>query len=365
MFPRAQDQEAATQVVKDAYIVFPHLAPFADPTKLTPSEASDSLYRTPLYLLLSQGPPARFALRLRYDAAGGGDRSTLNLNALQVREESEQLYVGGRKLERGVDYTISYDLGQVTFLNPDVLFGQGSAQVRVQFEERGIFAVAPTSILGMSTPLFAGGTRGDQRDRNVSAGAECLLPPAARLRGQRQSHRWRQHRAALQADRDQPVPQRPHLEPGHGPVAARRQRRVRLFPAGPEPLGRGVLGGVRVGRGAAGVDAGDAVGVRKRAAELGRGWRDIGFGTGFLPEDAVAFTWQNFVPRAPGDPNPIELRAQDIDTLIRVAGSGEETEAVLYHDPPCRHRRRHRAAEQSFPLVPAAAGLRADGGGRS
>ena len=125
LFPRPQDPDAA-QVIQDAYIVFPHLQPFADPTRLTPAEASDSLYRTPLFLLLSQGPPAKFALRLQYNATGGGDRSTLSLNALQLRENSEQLFVGGRKLVRGVDYTIYYDVGQVTFLNPDALFGSAA-----------------------------------------------------------------------------------------------------------------------------------------------------------------------------------------------------------------------------------------------
>ena len=57
---------------------------------------------------------------------------------------------------RGVDYSISYDVGQVTFLNPDALFGTGSAQVTARFEEQGLFAVAPTSILGMATRYSLG-----------------------------------------------------------------------------------------------------------------------------------------------------------------------------------------------------------------
>ena len=93
LFPRQQDPQAS-EVIHESYIIFPHLQPFADPTRLTPTEASDSLYRTPLFLLLSQGPPAKFAMRLQYNATGGGDRSTLNLNALQLRENSEQLFVG-------------------------------------------------------------------------------------------------------------------------------------------------------------------------------------------------------------------------------------------------------------------------------
>ena len=96
-------------------------------------------------------------MRLQYNATGGGDRSTLTLNALQLRENSEQLLVGGRKLVRGVDYSINYDVGQVTFLNPDALFGSGgTAQVTARFEERGLFAVAPTTILGMATRYSLG-----------------------------------------------------------------------------------------------------------------------------------------------------------------------------------------------------------------
>ena len=49
----------------------------------------------------------------------------------------------GRRLERGVDYTITYDVGQVTFLNPDALFGSQPAQVTARFEEQGLFAIAP------------------------------------------------------------------------------------------------------------------------------------------------------------------------------------------------------------------------------
>jgi cell surface protein SprA len=51
-------------------------------------------------------------------------------------------------LERGVDYEINYDLGQITFSNPTSLFPSGSGTITARFEERGIFAVAPTSILG-------------------------------------------------------------------------------------------------------------------------------------------------------------------------------------------------------------------------
>src|ERR687898_326302 len=95
-------------------------------------------------------------MRLRYNTTGAGDRSTLSLGALQIREGSEQLTLRGRRLERGVDYSISYELGQVTFLNADALFGTGAAEVSVKFEEQELFAVAPTSIFGLSTRYSLG-----------------------------------------------------------------------------------------------------------------------------------------------------------------------------------------------------------------
>lgn len=147
LFPRGRDP-GADQVLRESFVVLPSAQPFADPARLQPQERNDSLYRTPVYLLFQQGPPAKFQFRLRYNSMGAGDRSTLNLNALQIREGSEQLSLGGRLLERGVDYDIAYETGQVTFKNPDALFGSGAATITARFEERGLFAVAPTTILG-------------------------------------------------------------------------------------------------------------------------------------------------------------------------------------------------------------------------
>ena len=99
--PRARDPEAA-QVVHDRFIVFPHLEPFADPTQ--------ALARRDLGLALphaglpaadrrAHGQVRAAAAVQRLAAEATGPR--FNLNALQIRDGSEQLYVGGRKLERG------------------------------------------------------------------------------------------------------------------------------------------------------------------------------------------------------------------------------------------------------------------------
>ena len=326
LYPRQQDTEAE-QVIRDSYIIFPHLQPFADPTRLTPAEASDSLYRTPLFLLLSQGPGAKFAIRLQYDATGGGDRSTLNLNALQLRDNSEQLFVGGRKLVRGVDYSISYDVGQVTFLNPDALFGNGSAQVTARFEERGLFAVAPTTIFGMAT-RYSLGDRGSvnliglyQREQSAFTRPALGFEASANLIGG--------------------INTELHFKPGWvngilNKLVTKEAAAPSLFDVNaelaftkPDPnrSGQAYLEEFEG-------EAGLGVSLRETQWEFGSrpqqatGLEDIGFAGGFDPQDAVALTWQNLIPGADG--KPVDLRPQDIDTLIRVAGRGEDPETVMY-----------------------------------
>src|SRR5690606_18721545 len=150
LFPRLRDP-GASLVIRDNFIFYPNLQPFGDPVAITnPVARNDSLYRIPEYLLLTEGPPARFQMRLEYLASGGADRGTLSLNALQIREETEQLTVDGRRLVRGIDYTIGYENGTVTFLDPEGLFGDRVVTIRARFEQRGLFAVAPTSIFGLT-----------------------------------------------------------------------------------------------------------------------------------------------------------------------------------------------------------------------
>jgi Motility related/secretion protein len=326
LFPRQQDPEAS-QVIRDSYIIFPHLRPFADATRLTPAESSDSLYRTPLFLLLNQGPAAKFALRFQYEATGGGDRTTLSLNTLQLRDNSEQLYVGGRKLVRGVDYSINYDVGQVTFLNPDALFGTGSAQVTARFEERGLFAVAPTTIFGMAT-RYSLGDRGAinliglyQREQSAFTRPELGFEASANLIGG--------------------INTELHFKPTWlngvlNKLVTKEATAPSLFDVNaefavtkPDPnrSGQAYLEEFEG-------DAGLVVSLRETQWEFGSrpqqaiGLEDIGFAGGFDRDDAVALTWQNLVP-GPGG-TALERRPQDIDTLIRLVGRGEDPETILY-----------------------------------
>ena len=149
LFPRTRDPQQGAPL-RDYFIVFPHLTPFGDSTALGPTERNDSLYRTPTVLLSTRAPPSVFALQLHASVSLTGDRGTLSLNSVQIREGSERIYVGNQLLTRGTDYTIDYPSGTVQFRFPDSLFTRGAAQVRVQFEERAAFTVAPTAIYGLA-----------------------------------------------------------------------------------------------------------------------------------------------------------------------------------------------------------------------
>ena len=326
LFPRTRDPSAA-QLIRDYYVVFPTLQPFADQTKLSAPELSDSLYRTPLFLLLSQGPPAKFALSLRYDATGSGDRSTLSLNALQLREGSEQLFVGGRKLLRGVDYSISYDLGQVIFLNPEAVFGPGPNQLTARFEEQGLFAIAPTTILGLSTS-YSLGERGAvnliglyQREQSAFNRPQLGFEASANLiAGVNTDLHFKP--AAISRFLNH-LTSKPAVVPSLLDVNAE----FALTKPDPNRSGQAYLEEFES-------DAGITVQLGESAWEFGSrpqdatGLESIGFAGGFDLDDAVALTWQNLIPGANG--GALELHPQDIDTLIRVAGRGEEPETIMY-----------------------------------
>ena len=326
LFPRTRDPDAA-QVLRESYLVFPTLTPFAD-SRLSAAERSDSLYRTPLYLLLTQGPPAKFQLRLRYNSTGAGDRSSLSLGALQIRDGSEQLTLGGRRLERGVDYTISYDLGQVTFLNPDALFGGGEGQITARFEEQGVFAVAPTTILGLTTRYQVGDVGAInligmyQQEQSAFNRPPLGFEASANLIGGINT--------ALQFKPSgiSRLLNRLTSAPATAPSLLDVNAEFAFTKPDPNRSGQAYIEEFEA-------DAGVPISLLEATWQFGSrpqqadGVEDLGFGGGFDPDDAVALTWQNLVPAA-GSNQPLELRPEDIDTLIRISGRQEALETPMF-----------------------------------
>ncbi|MEO7136124.1 MAG: cell surface protein SprA [Gemmatimonadales bacterium] len=351
LFPRSRDPDAA-QVLRESYIVFPTLTPFAD-TRLSLAERSDSLYRTPLFLLLVQGPPTKFQVRLRYNSTGAGDRSTLSLGALQIREGSEQLLLGGRRLERGVDYTISYDLGQVTFLNPDALFGSQAGQVTARFEEQGLFAVAPTTILGLSTRYLLGsiGTVNligmYQREQSAFNRPPLGFEASANLIGgvNTELHFKPAGLSRLISSLTS--------SPATAPSLLDLNAEFAFTKPDPNRSGQAYLEEFEA-------EAGIPVSLRETVWEFGSrpqqadGVTDI-VGATFEQDDAVALTWQNLVPVA-GGTQAFELRPEDIDTLLRFSGRSERLETpmflTLHADTAGGVVQRNNSSRWSLPVRP-------------
>ncbi|MFI5231497.1 MAG: cell surface protein SprA [Gemmatimonadales bacterium] len=139
----------------DQFLIFPSLQPFARAGLAQPAgnPANDAIYTTPdAYLYSAQHPPPVFRIHLSYQSDGSGGTG-ITLGANQLRPLSERLTLDdGTVLKRDVDYTIDYDLGQVTFLHPETLFAQ-PRNVTVRYEENPLFVTAPTSIFGLSSTL--------------------------------------------------------------------------------------------------------------------------------------------------------------------------------------------------------------------
>jgi len=324
LFPRTRDPGAAL-ALSEHYIVFPVLQPFDNPATLTPAERNDSLYRTPDYLLLTEGPPAKFVFRLQYATNSTGEVSSLDLGALQIREGSEQLLFNGRRLERGTDYTINYDLGKVSFNDPRLLFGEGGGQVQARFEERGIFAVAPTKIFGMTARYRLGSVGGVnlvgvyQVEESAFNRPQLGFEASAHLMG------------GVSTDLRFPAPAVTRLLNGltSSPTTApsRLDLNAELALSRPDPnrSGQAYLESFEG-------DPGVAVSMRESLWQLGSLPRftdgvDQVVGTAFDSADAVQLTWQNLISTSAGVP---ELRARDIDPQLQVAGQGDQLETVLY-----------------------------------
>jgi len=327
LFPRVRDP-GADLVLRESYIAYPELKPFADP-RLAPNERADSVYTSPVYLLLTpQGPPSRFQMRLQYSAAGGTEVGTLNLNALQVRRGSEQFVANGRILERGVDYEINYDLGQVTFLNPAALFPSGRGSVTARFEERGIFAVAPTSILG-STLSYSLGQTGSinlvgmyQKEQSVFNRPTLGFEPTSNLLGGVTADLTFQPMGVTRLfDR---------LSPQGVTAPSRLDIKAEYGVTVPDPnrLGVAYLEDFE-GESAIPVPLFTSRWEYSSVPQSPLGVEALGFAGGFDSSWAVQMSWQNLVPACSGCP-PVELLPQDIDPTIITNGTGNLNETVLY-----------------------------------
>jgi hypothetical protein len=147
---------ANTRVIRDQFLVFPSLQPFARAGLAQPAQnpSNDAIYSTPgEYLYSPQHPQSLYRIRVRYESDGGGDGARIALPSTQLRPGSERLTLDdGFVLRRDLDYVVDYDLGTVTFLHADTLFAR-PRNVTVKYEETPLVASVPTSIFGIASTL--------------------------------------------------------------------------------------------------------------------------------------------------------------------------------------------------------------------
>ncbi len=327
LFPRVRDPGGGAPL-RDLFLVFPHLKPFADSTRLATVERNDSLYRTPTYLRRSQGPPPRFTMAVHYEASGAGTRTTLNLGAIQVRVGSDRVFAGERQLTRGRDYDIDYALGQLLFLNPDSLF-QGPTQIRAEYEENQLFDDAPKSILGFSS-TYSLGTTGDihaigifQSERSVSNRPLLGFEPSALFIGGVSTGLHFRPQGITRFLDGLPLLStsvQSTLDVS-GEIAVSLPNSNRTGVAYVEDFEAAPSTRINLSEGAFQFGAAPSSGRGLPAAYLDATG-------GFDPLQSVPLVWQNLVRTPSG--GLVQFTSRDIDSTIVLSGSGVSVETVLW-----------------------------------
>ena len=147
--------------VQGTFLVFPTLRPFREPPpvpslRLSAAEtgqilgpdSNDRIYDA--RDLFERDNGGLFRLTIPYRVRSEGLISSFALGALGLRDQSERIWLGERLLVKNVDYTIDYDVGQVTLLDAETLFSADPDGVlRATWEAKQIFRTAPTSVAGL------------------------------------------------------------------------------------------------------------------------------------------------------------------------------------------------------------------------
>ena len=144
------------------FIVFPTLEPFANPAPLRSldidsaevrrilgANRNERIYRSPDPFEREYG--GVFRLNMSYESRGEGVMSSFPLGAAGIREDTERVTLDGRTLVRGVHYTIVYDTGLLTLIDPDALLAASPGrELEVTWEQRSFLQLAPSSVLGLN-----------------------------------------------------------------------------------------------------------------------------------------------------------------------------------------------------------------------
>jgi hypothetical protein len=187
--------------IAGTFLIFPTLRPFAQPgplqsARLSAADLQAALGRDANAAIYSEPDPVtraasgRFRLNFNYRVRVEGLVTSFSLGAFGIREGSERLYLGSRLLERNVDYTIEYDVGVVMLLDARTLLGtMPGAEIRATWEQKSLFAIAPTSVFGASA-RYELGRRGElnflglyQAEKSLMTRPQLGVEPASTFLG--------------------------------------------------------------------------------------------------------------------------------------------------------------------------------------
>ncbi|MCK5076832.1 MAG: cell surface protein SprA, partial [Calditrichia bacterium] len=127
-------------------IVFPSLEPF-NPSSDAGFQGIDSSYYVDIYNLNLEDEQARSReskFEILYTSSEVKSSFSLGFNIL---EGSEEVRLNGRKLERGIDYTIDYFSGDINILEPDAQ--KPDANIEIDYESANIFQLNKKTLFGM------------------------------------------------------------------------------------------------------------------------------------------------------------------------------------------------------------------------
>ncbi|MBI4540533.1 MAG: cell surface protein SprA [Gemmatimonadetes bacterium] len=172
IYQPARDALQDQPPVSGTFIVLPTLRPFLEPPPLPSlglsaaqtrivlgADANRRIYET--VDPFERENAGLFRLTMPYRVKSEGVVSMFALGAIGLRDGSERIWAGNRLLERGQDYTIDYDIGQVTLADPQSLFAADpSAEIRATWEQKPVFQIAPTSVFGLNA-RYRLGERGE------------------------------------------------------------------------------------------------------------------------------------------------------------------------------------------------------------
>ncbi|MFO7892120.1 MAG: cell surface protein SprA [Longimicrobiales bacterium] len=199
--PGAELEAVGAPALRGTFIVFPTLEPFGRPPPV-PSEgltapqtaailggnANPAIYNE-VDPVVREGS-SRYRLNFEYQVQLEGLLNSFNLGAFGIRQGSERITVDDRRLVRGVDYVIDYDLGLVTLLDPEATLGANpEAEIRATWEQRSLFQVAPTTVVGLNaeTPVSGYGRLNFvglyQSEQSIVRRPQLGMAPGAALLG--------------------------------------------------------------------------------------------------------------------------------------------------------------------------------------